>query len=391
MTRVFIKGVGMTPFVSSTTLAVRDLVGYAIADALVDAGAAASDVDRVYFGNGADGLLTGQEMIRGQVALRNGPLAGISVVNVENACASGSSALMGAVDAVKAGRCDAVLAVGVEKLSNKDRHRTFAAIRGATDITELDPAESDTVMTSSALLDVYAIEAREYLARYGDATIEDFAAVAVKNRKHAALNPLAQFQKPQTVEDVLAARLIVDPLTLPMCSPTTDGAAAIVVVSEPLLRRLGGWVCEVKAIEMAAGSGSGSAPVARAAAAAYASAGLGPDDLDVMELHDAAAPSEVLQYAEVGLCDEGDGHYLVRGDDTALGGRIPVNVSGGLLSRGHPLGATGCAQVVELVDQLVGRANGRQVESARVGMAVNAGGWLDGAYATAVATILMAP
>jgi acetyl-CoA acetyltransferase len=240
------------------------------------------------------------------------------------------------------------------------------------------------------LLNVYAIEARDYLRCYDDATVEDFAAVAVKNRRHATLNPLAQFQKPQTVEDVLAARMIVDPLTLPMCSPTTDGAAAVVVVSEAVSRRLGGWGCEIKAIEVVAGSGSGSAPVARAAAAAYASAGLGPEDLDVIELHDAAAPSEVLQYAEVGLCDEGHGHYLVREGDTALGGRIPVNVSGGLLSRGHPLGATGCAQVVELVDQLVGRANGRQVESARIGLAVNAGGWLGGAYATALATILTA-
>jgi acetyl-CoA acetyltransferase len=379
----------MTYFVSRTSLSVRELVEMSAMQALADAGVSAGDVGRIYFGNGAEGLLSGQEMIRGQVALRASKLAGTPTVNVENACASGSSAVLGAFDAVKAGRCDVVLGIGVEKLSNPDRHRTFAAIRGATDIAELDLADSASVLTSSALLNVYAAQAREYLDRY-DADIADFAAVAVKNRQHAALNPRAQFQKPQTVEDVLTARMIVDPLTLPMCSPTTDGSAAVVVVSEEFLRRAGGVACEIKAVELIAGNGRGSAPVARAAEAAYAAAGLRPTDLDLVELHDAAAPSEVLQYAAVGLCGEGDGHHLIREGQTALGGRTPVNVSGGLLSRGHPLGATGCAQLVELFDQLAGRANGRQVEGAMVGLAVNAGGWLGGDYATAVATILAA-
>lgn len=391
MTRVFVKGVGMTPFVNQTPLAVRDLVASAISRALADAEMTPADVGRVYFGNGAEGLLTGQEMIRGQVALCEGALAGTPVVNVENACASGSTALLGAVDAIKAGRCDVALAIGVEKMSNENRHLTFAAIRGASDVSQLDPDEQGKVLTSSSLLNVYAVEAREYLERWGNASVDDFAAVAVKNRQHAALNPNAQFQKPQTVADVLAGRMIVDPLTLPMCSPTTDGAAAVVVVSERALSRVAGWGCEIRAIELAAGRGSGSPPVARAAAAAYHAAGVGPDDLDLIELHDASASSELLQYSEVGLCDEGDGQRLLRDGDTSLGGRIPVNVSGGLLSRGHPLGATGCAQIVELVEQLTGRANGRQVPQARVGLAVNAGGWLRGAYATAVASILAGP
>jgi acetyl-CoA acyltransferase len=390
MTRVYIAGVGMTPFVSRTELSLRALAEMSAYEALADAGIAAADVGRVYFGNGAEGLLTGQEMIRGQVALRHGPLAGTPTVNVENACASGSTAVLSAFEAVQAGRCDIALAIGAEKLSNEDRHRTFAAIRGATDMAELDPAESGRVMKSSALLNVYAAEARDYLDAYG-ADVADFAAVAVKNRQHAALNPLAQYQKPQTIEDVLVARSVVEPLTLPMCSPTTDGSAAVAVVSEAYLRRSGGTGCEITAIELTAGRGAGFAPVARAAKAAYASAGLGPNDLDVLELHDASAPSEILQYAEVGLCETGQGHHLIRSGQTALGGQTPVNVSGGLLSRGHPLGATGCAQLVELYDQLVGRAGGRQVERARVGLAINAGGWLGGAYATAVATILLAP
>jgi acetyl-CoA acetyltransferase len=389
MSRVYIAGAGMTPFVSRAETAVRQLAQSAASAALADAGVTPAEVQRVYFGNAADGLLTGQEMIRGQVALRTSTLAGTAVINVENACASGSSAVLAAFDAVKAGRCDVALALGVEKLSNEDRHRTFAAIRGATDIGELDPADSQAVLTSSALLDVYAEEARDYLQNH-DATVADFAAVAVKNRQHAALNPLAQYQKPQSVEDVLNSRMIADPLTLPMCSPTTDGAAAVVVVSESFRHRAGGPACEIKAIELTAGTGTGSAPVARAAHAAYNSAGLGPTDLDIIELHEAAAPSEVLQYAEIGLCAEGDGHYLIRCGATALGGTIPVNVSGGLLSRGHPLAATGCAQLVELFDQLTGRAGHRQVSGAAIGLAVNAGGWLGGTYATAVATILAA-
>ena len=387
MDKVFIKGVGMTPFVGQGTHTVRDLVEAVATQALADADLTAEDVGRIYFGNGASGLLTGQEMIRGQVALRNTPLAGIPLVNVENACASGSSAVLGAVDAIRAGRCDVALAIGVEKLSHDDKHLTFAAIRGATDVAELDPDAADAPLKSSALLDVYADEAKTYLAQY-DALVDDFAAVAVKNRAHGALNPLAQFRKPQTVEDVLSARMIVDPLTLPMCSPTTDGAAAVIVVSESYLRRKGGHACEINGIELASGTGAGSEPVARASSAVYQSAGLGPDDLDVIELHDASAPSEVLQYAEIGLCGTGDGHHLLRKGQTALGGSTPVNVSGGLLSRGHPLGATGCAQLVELFDQLLGRASARQVEGARIALAVNAGGWLGGAYATTVATLL---
>ncbi|MGW5110644.1 thiolase family protein [Nocardia sp. NPDC004123] len=387
MNRVFIAGVGMTPFVSRTDRSIGSLAGAAAAEALRDAGIEVSELGRLYFGNGAAGLLTGQEMIRGQVALRRTPLAGIPLVNVENACASGSSAILGAFDAISAGRCDVALAVGVEKLSSEDKHRTFAAIRGATDVSDIDEDDASRELKSSALLDVYAEEAQTYMVEYG-ASVEDFAAVAVKNRTHGALNPRAQFTAPQTVEDVLAARMIVDPLTLPMCSPTTDGAAAVLLVSERYRARAGISGCEIRGIDVASGTGAGSAPVARAARAVYDASGIGPEDLNVVEVHDAAAPSEILQYGEIGLCAEGEGHLLLRKGQTSLGGRVPVNTSGGLLSRGHPLGATGCAQIVELFDQLTGRAGSRQVEGARTALAVNAGGWLAGAYATTVATVL---
>jgi acetyl-CoA acetyltransferase len=295
--------------------------------------------------------------------------------------------VLAAFDAIRADRCDVAVAVGAEKLSSDDKHRTFAAIRGATDITEIDAEAAAQELKSSALLDVYAAEARDYIDRFG-ASIEDFAAVAVKNRTHGAFNPKAQFGRPQTIEEVLGARMIVDPLTLPMCSPTTDGAAAVVLVSARYHAKTRAGKCLIKGIDIVSGSGAGSEPVARAAHAVYESTGIGPDDLDVIELHDAAAPSEILQYNEIGLCDEGEGQLLLRKGQTTLGGRTPVNVSGGLLSRGHPLGATGCAQLVELFGQLTGRAGARQVDGARIGFAVNAGGWLAGAYATAVATIL---
>jgi acetyl-CoA acetyltransferase len=182
--------------------------------------------------------------------------------------------------------------------------------------------------------------------------------------------------------------MIVSPLTLPMCAPTTDGAAALLLCSESYAKRLDTRPIRVLTSHVAASPGSGGSPVGRAARAAYEATGIGPDGLDLIELHDAAAPAELLQYSEIGLCGEGDAHGLVHSGVTGLGGRIPVNVSGGLLSRGHPLGATGCAQVVELVHQLRGDAGPRQVETARVGMAINGGGWLDGTYALAVSTIV---
>jgi len=382
-------GVGMTPFTRAPTAGLRDLATAAALEALDDAGLTPADVDRIHLGNAAAGIVTQQEMIRGQVAFRRSPLGGIPLVNVENACASGSSALSLACDAIAAGRAEVVLVVGAEQLNHVDKARTFNALRGSTDISEIGESVNGDVATNSVLMDFYAAEARGYLDAY-DATVDDLARVAVKNRRNAMTNPLAQYRSPQTVEEVLSARTIVAPLTLPMCSPTTDGAAALVLTSAERARSLPGPVLGVLACELAGTGGDGRSPVLDASAAAYRRAGVGPSDFDLIELHDAAAPAELIQYAEIGLCDEGEGHHLLRRGVTELGGTIPVNVSGGLLSRGHPLGATGAAQIVELATQLRDRADGRQVEGARLGMAVNGGGWLDGTYAVAVATIVQA-
>jgi len=385
MRKVLIAGVGMTPFGKQVGRGVRSLATAAIDEALDEAGLPLSDITKVFFGNAAAGIIDHQEMIRGQVALRYHQLGDVPLINVENACASGGSAVHLAFEAVAGGRAEVALAIGVEQLNHEDRSRPFSALRGSTDIQDVGESIPGEVASSSLLMEFYAGVAREYLERYG-ATPADFARVAVKNRNHASLNPLAHMQRPQTIEEVLGARMIVDPLTLPMCSPTTDGAAALILCSEDYAKRLKGVSLEMLASRI--GPGKGGSPVARAANAVYEATGLGPWDMNVIELHDAAAPAELLQYAEIGLCPEGDAHKLVADGVTALGGRLPVNTSGGLLSRGHPLGATGCAQLVELCTQLRGRAGGRQVEGARLGMAINGGGWLDGQYALAIATII---
>jgi acetyl-CoA acetyltransferase len=379
----------MTTFSRSPGRGVRKLATAAAAEALNDAGIAPAAVSKIFFGNAAAGVISHQEMIRGQVAFRGTALSGIPLANIENACASGGTAFNLAFESVASGRTDVALVVGAEQLTHEEKFRTFAALRGSTDIDEIGEAPHGEVAANSVLMDFYAEEAASYLAEH-DAEVEDFARVAVKNRQNAVHNPLAQYRGPQTIEEVLAGRAIVAPLTLAMCSPVTDGAAALVLCSPDYAGAPNGNGVDVLACELSAGRGRGSTPVADAAGAAYEAAGLGPDDLDVLELHDAAAPAELIQYAEVGLCEPGEGHHLMRRGETEIGGRMPVNTSGGLLSRGHPLGATGCAQLVELYLQLQGRAEGRQAEGARVAMAVNAGGWLGGTYASAVATIVKA-
>ena len=375
----------MTPFGKQMGRGVRSLALAAIEEAVADSGLPMDRIERVYFGNAIAGIVSQQEMIRGQVALRHHPLGHLPLINVENACASGGSAFAMACEAVASGCVDFALAVGAEQMNHVDKSRPFNALRGSTDIGEIGEVEPGTMSANSLLMDFYAGVAQAYLDDHG-ALAEDFARVAVKNRMHASHNPLAQLRKQQTIEEVMAGRMIVSPLTLAMCSPTTDGAAAILVCSEKVATTIARPKIMIRACQIA--SGAAGRPVGDATAKAYAVASVGPQDFDVIELHDAAAPAELMQYHEIGLCAEGDGFKLIRDGSTALGGRVPVNTSGGLLSRGHPLGATGCAQIVELVMQLRGEAGTRQVEGARMAMSVNGGGWLDGAYALAVATIL---
>jgi len=406
-----IAGAAMTQFGKFPDSTIRSLAEEAVGEALRDAGIGPEAVQLVFFSNATAGVLHGQEMIRGQVALRHTGLLGIPIVNVENACASASTAFHLACMAVGSGSVDVALAVGSEKLTHEDKAKSFAAIGTAVDMLQLRelreqvraprpvaagagspaPVEAEGADGKrSFFMDIYAAMTRAYMERSG-ASVRDLAEVAVKSHRNAALNPKAQFRTEVSVEEVLASREISPPLTLLMCSPIGDGAAAVVVCSEEYARRVGGAPVRVRACTLVSGTDRTAGQpgaVERAAEGAYAAAGLGPGDLDVVEVHDAAAPAELMCYEELGLCGPGEGARLLASGDTALGGRLPVNPSGGLLSKGHPIGATGCGQLVELIDQLRGRCGPRQVEGARVALAENGGGFLGTDAAAMVVTIL---
>lgn len=398
MSGVRVVGTGMTKFGKFPAATIRTLAEEAVAEALRDAGLSAGEVGMVFFGNAVGGLITGQEMIRAQSALRHTGLLGAPMVNVENACASSSTAFKLAVDAVASGSVEVAMAIGAEKLTHPDKTRSFAAIGTAVDLFELDALQQrlndgrgdEAGNKRSFFMDIYAANTRDYMRESG-ATVEDFADVAVKSHQHAALNPKAQYRDQVTAEEVLSGRLVADPLTLLMCSPIGDGAAAVVVVSADRARALGRPAVEVLASELVSGTDrepGQPGTVHRAAKRAYDTAGVGPNNLHVLEVHDAAAPAELIAYEELGLCAPGEAAALLRSGETRLGGARVVNPSGGLLSKGHPIGATGCAQIAELADQLRGRCGARQVPGARIGLAENAGGFLGSDNAATVVTIL---
>ena len=403
----YVAGVGMTRFGKHLDVKLKHLAGEAIREALADAGIASSEIQAAYMGNAAAGVLQGQEMIRGQAVLRELGIGRIPVINVENACATSSTAFHQACAMVTFGAYDVVLVCGYEKLFNVDKMKSFVAFDGAVDTENPDglngalkllAAEAGEVVdvqlddkSRSVFMDIYAYMTKAHMKKYGT-TREQIAAVTAKNSRHGALNPRAQFQTAMTVEEVLAAREIVWPLTLPMCSPIGDGAAALVIVSERKARAMG-LSRRVRVLSSALVSGfdadaESQSVGAFAAQEAYEAAALGPQDLSLAEVHDASATSEIVAYEYLGICDKGGGGRLVEDGVTALGGRIPVNASGGLLRKGHPIGATGAAQIVELTEQLWGRSDARQVQDARIGLAHNGGGMIGTDAAATVVSIL---
>ncbi|MCZ7618704.1 MAG: thiolase family protein [Myxococcota bacterium] len=404
---VCLAGLGMTRFGKHMETGLKALGAEAVQAALADAGMAPADLDAAFVGNAAAGVITGQESIRGEVILRGMGLGRLPVINVENACASGSTAVHQACAMVSAGLYDVALALGVEKLYHADKKRTFSAFSGAVDVEALQgileglrrnadaggarAAASGAGEKRSMFMDIYALAARAHMARYGT-TKEQFAEVAAKNSFHGSLNPRAQFRDVLTVAEVLAAPMVAEPLTRPMCSPIGDGAAAVIVVSPRKARELGlSKSARVAAIVLRSGwdhGGDEPGTVEVCAAEAYEQAGVGPEDLHVAEVHDASAPAEILAYESLGLCPAGEGGKLVESGATRLGGRIPVNTSGGLLRKGHPVGASGVAQIVELAEQLEGRSGARQVEGARVALAQNGGGNIGTDAAAMCVTIL---
>ncbi len=403
----YVAGVGMTRFGKHLDTPLKSLAGEAINAALLDAGIDANSVQLAYMGNAAGGVVQGQEMISGQVALRELGIGKIPVINVENACATSSTAFNQACSMVTLGAYDVALVCGFEKLFHEDKMRTFAAYEGAVDtenakglsgaLSELANMAGMQIDIStlgkshSVFMDIYSLTSIAHMKMYGT-TQQQIAGVTAKNSFHGSLNPLAQFQTEMSVEDVLASREIVFPLTLPMCSPIGDGAAALIIVSERKAKELGlnNKVRVLSSALVSAFDQKADEPSIGeyAAQLAYESASLGPQDLSLIELHDASATSEIITYDYLGICEKGMGGKLIEDGSTRLGGRLPVNVSGGLLRKGHPIGATGAAQIVELTEQLRGRCGKRQVTDAKIGLAHNGGGMLGTDAAATVVSIL---
>ncbi len=396
MQNIYIVGVGMTPFTRHPTLTVKQLVAWAVQDALRDAGCGATDIRAAFSGNCAQGLLEGQHLVKGQVALLPLGLQGIPIVNVENACATASTALHMAYHYLRSGACDVALAVGSDKMYTEEKARRFGIFDAAwdvqtpaqnhSDILDLGrgvtpPANSTSPSQYSPFMDVYASFARQYERLFG-ITPRQLAVIAAKNRGHARDNERAQFRQAMTVDEVLRSPPITYPLTLPMCSPISDGAAAAVMCNEEGLKRLGAdrsrAVVVLASVLRAASKRDGddlrNHLTRLAADDAYAAAGLGPEDMHVAEVHDATAMGELMQSENLGFCALGEGGVLAESGATTLGGRIPINPSGGLESKGHPIGATGLGQVFELVGQLRGECGSRQVAGARHAIHENGGG-----------------
>ena len=398
----------MTPFGKFLDRSLKSLAGEAISAALDDAGLGKNDLQAAWVGNVGAGVIQGQVCVPGQVVLRDLGIGKIPVINVENACASSATAFQQACSMVTLGAYDIVLACGVEKLYSEDKLKTFSVFSGGIDVeqeqellerTTQKLEEAGVVIdtnggagtTRSLFVDIYVSWAIDHMNRFGT-TVEQLAAVSAKNSYHGSMNPNAQYRDVLSVDDVLGAKEVMWPLTLPMCSPIGDGASAVVVVSEKKAKELGlNRKVRVEASMLASGwdyALGDETPPEQAAHEVYEEASIGPNDLDVVELHDASAISEIMYYEYLGLCRKGEGGSFVEAGESRLGGKVPVNTSGGLMRKGHPVGATGTSQIFELVCQLRGEAGERQVEGAKLALAENGGGFIGTDVAALALTVL---
>jgi acetyl-CoA acyltransferase len=396
MTNVYVAGCAMTPFTRHLDLSVADLTRQAVSQALADCGAQVGHVDIAFFSNTTQSITEGQHLAAGQMALRKMGFAGIPISNVENACASASTALHHAVMAIRSGMHEVALAVGVDKMIVPDRARTYEVFNGAWDVHDVEKTQANIRAMGAAIavppgmeainerkpspfMEIYANWGRFHMKSFGT-TQRQLAAVASKNRIHAVENDRAQFREGMDVDAVLASRAIAWPLTLPMCSPVSDGAAAAIICSKAALARFAeSRPIRIDACVLGTGIARRADDLANhlsriAALKAYEAAGISPADVSVAEVHDATSVGEIMQSEFLGLVEFGFGGPAAERGETRIGGRIPINPSGGLESKGHPIGATGLGQIYELVSQLRGDAGPRQVEGAKVAIAENGGG-----------------
>jgi len=414
MEDVYVVGIGMTRFGRFPDQTVKSLTAGAVSQALEDSSLSQDDIGAAFFGNATQSPLEGQYMVPGQIALREMGFERTPISNVENACASSTTAFHLAYANVKAGLSDFALAVGAEKMCFEDKSKGFAVFDGAWDITKAEetaatleylgavveaPADRAALSNQRSLfMDVYANLAKYHMKTYGT-TERHLAAIASKNHKHSAHNPLAQYQTEMSIDEVLASRMISWPLTIAMCAPISDGASAAIVCNAAGLEKLAlkngaaDRAVTIKASIVAGGTNRDPERLDQqicklAADRAYEVAGLGPDDISLAEVHDASAFAEVQQTENLGFCEYGQGGWVAEKGETTIGGRIPINPSGGLECKGHPIGATGTGQIHEMVTQLRHEAGSRQVENARFAIAENGGGFYRCEEAVACITIL---
>lgn len=395
MSDVYIIGTGMIRFSKYPDETVRSMAEKAINLAIEDACLKKKDLQAAYFSNTFWGMFDNQHSIRGQVALRGMGIDRIPVTNVENACAGASTALHLAYTGIRAKMFDVAIAVGSEKITSPDKAKSLGAYAYCMDVenfaqhinmimkvgesfkVKLPDSETAAGQGRSIFMDAYAMGARWHMDRFGS-TQKHLAFICAKNHYHGSLNPLAQYQQDMTVEEVLADKPVAYPLTRAMCAPVGDGAAATIVCSGEYLKKLAD-PRPIKILASVLGQGTdrdldGTDIGEWLCKEAYEAAGVGPDDIDVAELHDATAYGELHQTEAMGFCPVGEGGPFAETGATKLGGNKPINTSGGLECRGHPIGASGLAQIHELALQLRREAGKRQVEGARIGLAENGGG-----------------
>jgi acetyl-CoA acetyltransferase len=376
--KVCVLGVGMTQFHKPGQMDYPPLAREAIEGALKDAGVAWEKVQQAYAGYVYGDSTCGQRAVYQMGA------TGIPVFNVNNNCSTGSTALMLAYQAVGGGVADCVLALGFEKMEKGSLGTKYGDRTNPLDKHMMVMMDLQGFAPAPPAAQMFGGAGREHMQKYGT-TAAQLAKVAVKNRRHGVHNERAQFRQEMTVDEVLASPMIFEPLTKFQCCPTTDGAAAAILCSEEFARKHGAAApVTIEAISLKTDTPSsfepksmlkmvGSDMTSAAAREVYEQSGLGPEDVQVIELHDCFTANELITYEALGLCREGEGGRLLDEDRVSYGGKWVVNPSGGLLSKGHPLGATGLAQCFELVEQLRGRSGKRQVEGARVGLQHNLG------------------
>jgi len=382
MTKVMVVGCGITKFGEHWNRSFRDLIAEAGIKAIMDAGLKGNDIEAIYGGCMASGRFIGQEHIGALIADQLG-VNPIPSMRCEAACASGGVALRQGYLSIKSGELDIVAVGGVEKMTEVSTEEAGFALGGAGD-------QEIELFHGATFPSLYALIARAHMNEFGT-TEEQMAMVAVKNHAHAMHNPNAQFQREITVEQVMNSGYVAEPLKLLDCSPLTDGAATVILMSEKKAKELGITGVELAAAEQASDTLALSARKSLtelnatkvASAKAYKKAGIKPRDIDLAEVHDCFTINEILAIEDLGFFKKGEGGNAVELGKTKIGGEIPINTSGGLKAAGHPVGATGVKQAVEIVEQLRGNCGGRQVKGAKIGLAHNVGG----SGATAVVSV----